>query len=95
LNVYDGREAMTGLPLFDDAPSFDRDRLAGKLRVPAAVSVFIGSSSCKYPCCPNYPAGAIGRVVNTGLLLLNFPPPSTRFPSEPVHVLFNSSQLQQ
>jgi hypothetical protein len=74
LNVYDRREAMTGLPLFLGAPSFDRDRLAGKLRVLAADGVFIGSSFWKHQCCPNYPAGAVGRVVNTGLLLLNFPP---------------------
>ena len=36
------------LPLFDDPPSFDRARLAGRLRALAAEDVWIGTSSWKY-----------------------------------------------
>jgi len=37
------------LPLFDDRPPFDRERLASSLRALADRRIFIGTSSWKYP----------------------------------------------
>jgi uncharacterized protein YecE (DUF72 family) len=37
------------LPLFDPAPGFDRNGLAGRLRALAAENIWIGTSSWKYP----------------------------------------------
>ncbi|MGA2597433.1 MAG: DUF72 domain-containing protein [Bryobacteraceae bacterium] len=39
---------MGTLPLFDEPPSFDRDRLKAKLNELASAGVFIGASSWKY-----------------------------------------------
>jgi uncharacterized protein YecE (DUF72 family) len=39
---------VTSLPLFDEPPAFDRERLAGSLRALARENIFIGGSSWKY-----------------------------------------------